>query len=268
MSFVPGSAPRVNRLTVTEIRALIAGSTADDVAVLCAEYAADPRAGVRAAIASARSRVEAAAAERQRLHQLSALQRSLHEQGWAVIAGIDEVGRGALAGPVTAAAVVLDTEVTVEGIDDSKRLTPERRCALDLIIRNCATCVSVAHVWPDRIDSFGIQQASRMAMLGALEPLRGTVDHVIIDGLPVELGVPATAVVKGDSRVAAVAAASIVAKVARDALMVELDAEYPGYGLAHNKGYGSPGHLACLAENGPTRVHRRSFAPCSQTQLF
>jgi ribonuclease HII len=91
---------------------------------------------------------------------------------------------------------------------------------------------------------------------------------VIIDGLPVELGMPSTAVIKGDRSVAAVAAASIVAKVARDALMVELDAEYPGYGLAHNKGYGSRDHLECLAEHGPTGVHRRSFAPCSQTLLF
>jgi len=268
MSLVLRSPQHVNRLTVTEIRALVAGSTAEDVVGVCAEYADDPRAGVRALIASTRSRLESADAERLRLHELTSLQRSLHEQGWVVIAGIDEVGRGALAGPVTAAAVVLGTEVAIEGIDDSKRLTPERRRALDLIIRDVATSVSVAHVWPDRIDSLGIQQATRMAMLGALEPLRGTVDHVIIDGLPIQLGVPATAVVKGDSRVAAVAAASIVAKVARDALMVELDAEYPGYGLAHNKGYGSPDHLLCLAANGPTSVHRRSFAPCSQTQLF
>jgi ribonuclease HII len=258
----------VDRLTVTEIRALVAGSNAEQVAVIVTEYADDPRAGVRAVIAAVHNRLEAAERERQRLHQLSALQRALHEQGWVVIAGIDEVGRGALAGPVTAAAVVLGAEVAIDGIDDSKRLTPDRRRSLDATIRSRATCVSLAHVWPEQIDSCGIQQATRLAMLGALEPLRGTVDHVIVDGLLVELGLPTTAVVKGDSRVAAVAAASIVAKVARDALMIELDAAYPGYGLAHNKGYGSTDHLECLAKDGPTRVHRRSFAPCSQTQLF
>lgn len=258
----------MDHLTVTEIRALVAGSTAEQAAVVVAEYADDPRAGVRALLASVRARLEAADRERQRLRELGALQRSLHEQGWIVVAGIDEVGRGALAGPVTAAAVILGVDVAIEGIDDSKRLTSERRRSLDVSIRDRATSVNVAHVWPDQIDAIGIQQATRMAMLGALEPLRDVVNHVIIDGLPVELGLPATAVVKGDSRVAAVAAASIVAKVARDALMVELDSEYPGYGLAHNKGYGSPDHLECLAEHGPTRVHRRSFAPCSQTRLF
>ena len=258
----------MERLTVTEIRTLVANSNAEQAAVVIAEYGGDARAGVRAAIAGLRTRLEAADRERRRLTDLSALQRSLHEQGWGVIAGIDEVGRGALAGPVTAAAVVLDVDVTIEGIDDSKRLTPDRRRLLDTTIRERATCVHVAHVWPDEIDSFGIQQATRMAMLGALKPIRNAIDHVIVDGLPVELGVPATAVVKGDSRVAAVAAASIVAKVARDALMVELEIDFPGYGLAHNKGYGSPDHLECLAKNGPTQIHRRSFAPCSQTQLF
>jgi ribonuclease HII len=258
----------VDRLTVTELRVLVADSTARQAAAIVAEYADDPRAGVRALIASVHGRLEGADRERQRLNELGALQRSLHEQGWVVVAGIDEVGRGALAGPVTAAAVVLRTDVSIEGIDDSKRLTPERRRSLDITIRDRATSVSVAHVWPDQIDAFGIQQATRLAMLGALEPMRSAVDHVIIDGLPVELGMPSTAVIKGDRRVAAVAAASIVAKVARDALMVELDAEYPGYGLAHNKGYGSHDHLECLAAHGPTSVHRRSFAPCSQTQLF
>ncbi len=258
----------MDRLTVNEIRALITDSTAEQVAVIVAEYADDPRAGVHAAIASVRRRLEAADRERQRLDELGALQRSLHEQGWIVVAGIDEVGCGALAGPVTAAAVILGADMAIEGVDDSKRLTPERRRSLDVTIRNRAKSVGVAHVWPDQIDAFGIRQATRMAMLGALEPMRDTVDHVIIDGLPVELGLPSTAVVRGDSRVAAVAAASIVAKVARDALMVELDREYPGYGLAHNKGYGSHDHLECLAVNGPTRMHRRSFAPCSQAQLF
>jgi len=258
----------VDRLTVNELRALLASSSTDGVDQVIAEYADDPRAGVRALIASARDTLGAQVRERQRLRELGALQRSLHEQGWVVVAGIDEVGRGALAGPVTAAAVVLDVDVAIEGIDDSKRLTPERRRTLDTMIRSRASHVNVAHVWPGQIDAFGIQQATRMAMLGALEPIRDAVNHVIVDGLPVELGLPATAVVKGDSRVAAVAAASIVAKVARDALMVELDGEYPGYGLSHNKGYGSADHLECLAENGPTRVHRRSFAPCSQTQLF
>lgn len=256
------------RLTVTEIRALVTGSTVEQAAVAVEEYADDPRVGVRAVIASVRGRLEAADLERQRLRELGALQRSLHEQGWIVVAGIDEVGCGALAGPVTAAAVVLGADVAIDGVDDSKRLTPEHRRLLDITIRERATSVHIAHVWPDQIDALGIRQATRMAMLGALEPIRNTVDHVIIDGLPVELGVPSTAVVKGDSRVAAVAAASIVAKVARDALMVELDGEYPGYGFAHNKGYGSQDHLECLAANGPTRVHRRSFAPCSQTQLF
>jgi len=258
----------LNRLTVTEFRALITRAEGEELRLLIAEHGSDTRTGVRNLLASVLSRQARDVVEARRLRDLAALQRSLHEQRWAVVAGIDEVGRGALAGPVTAAAVVLGVDVAIDGLNDSKRLTPERRRSLDASIRARATRVNVAHVWPDVIDALGIQEATRTAMLMALEQMRRAVDHVIVDGLPVELGLPSTAVVKGDSRVASVAAASIVAKVARDALMVELDREYPGYGLAHNKGYGSPDHLACLARNGPTRVHRRSFAPCSQTQLF
>lgn len=253
---------------MTEIRSLMSTASSAQLPGLIEAHQADPRTGVQTLVTSARNRLVDAARERQRLFELAALQRSLHAQGCAVIAGIDEVGRGALAGPVTAAAVVLGIDVLIDGLNDSKMLTPQRRRTIDATIRASATYVNVAHVWPDQIDVLGIQSATRAAMIEALSAVSGPVDHVIVDGLPIDLGRPTTAVIKGDSRVAAVAAASIVAKVARDALMVALDAEHPGYGLAHNKGYGSPDHLAALEERGPSVMHRRSFAPCRQRRLF
>lgn len=255
-------------ISVAEIRALLAAAAPDELARLLARHATDPRVGVQAALAAARRRHIRFQAELDRLAALASLQCSLHDRGYAVVAGIDEVGRGALAGPVTAAAVILSTETMIFGLNDSKMLTAERRRALDGEIRARALAVSVAHVSAQRIDTLGIAPATRTAMAEALMSLPIRADHVIVDGLPVALPVPATAVVKGDRRVAAVAAASIVAKVARDTLMVELDSDYPGYGFGHNRGYGSADHVAAIEAQGPCAIHRRSFGPCSQPHLF
>jgi ribonuclease HII len=182
---------------------------------------------------------------------------------------VDEVGRGALAGPVTAAAVVLAPDTELTGVDDSKRLTPDERAHLDSYVRDVSVCVTVSHVSVDVIDEVGIAPATLQAMRQALEALSARPDHVLVDGLPVELGWPSTAVVDGDAQVAAIASASIVAKVARDRLMTELDAVHPGYGFTVNKGYGTAQHLDAIRTLGVTSVHRRSFAPCvDQPTLF
>jgi len=185
-----------------------------------------------------------------------------------LLAGVDEVGRGALAGPVTAAAVLLQRGADIPGLADSKTMTPRQRARVDAAIRESAAAVAVAHVPPDVIDALGIAEATRRAMLEALAALTVRPHAVVVDGLPVDLGVESHAVVRGDSLIAAVAAASVVAKVSRDALMARLDLEFPGYGFAAHKGYGTPDHLAAIERLGPCEVHRRSFAPCSQSRLF
>jgi ribonuclease HII len=173
---------------------------------------------------------------------------------------VDEVGRGPLCGPVTAAAVILDWDALPEGLDDSKRLSAARRADLDLRIRATAR-FAIAHASVAEIDTLNILQASHLAMRRALQALAP--DFALIDGnlLPRDLPCPAQAVVKGDARSLSIAAASILAKVARDKIMVELAAEHPGYGWERNAGYASAAHLSALARLGPTPHHRRSFAP-------
>lgn len=255
-------------LPVAAVRHAIASADGPALEALIRVYEADARAGVEQAVVAARRRLERDRRESARLSDICVLERELEARGFAVIAGVDEVGRGALAGPVTAAAVVLPPGFLPRGITDSKQLDPARRQRFDEVIRRNAVCLCVAHVPAVEIDAMGIAAATVEAMRRAIAGLALAADHVVVDGLPVDLGVPSTSVVKGDARVRSVAAASIVAKVARDALMVELAADFGPYGFDGNKGYGSPGHLAALNEHGPCEIHRRSFAPCVQSSLF
>lgn len=183
-------------------------------------------------------------------------------RGLLLVAGVDEVGRGPLAGPVVAAAVILDPARPIVGLADSKKLSEVRREALAPIIREQALAWALGRAEVEEIDAINILQASLLAMRRAVLALSTIPEFALIDGnrCP-ELPCPAEAVVKGDSRVAAISAASIIAKVARDHEMVALDAQYPGYGLAGHKGYPSPAHLAALQQLGVTPIHRRSFAP-------
>src|SRR5438132_14292591 len=204
-------------------------------------------------------------AERRRLTRLHRFERELWEGGLHLICGVDEVGRGPLAGPVTACAVVIERPLRLEFLDDSKVVTELRREALDALIREQAFAVSVG--WADHaeIDSLNILGASRLAMHRAIAGLGVVPCKVLVDGYPLpHCAYPQLSIIDGDAKSAAIAAASIVAKVARDALMSDLDAVYPGYGFAHNKGYSTPEHLTALKALGPCPVHRRSFAPVLQ----
>jgi len=184
--------------------------------------------------------------------------------GASRLAGVDEVGRGPLAGPVVAAAVILDPRRRIRGLQDSKLLTPERREVLDARVRARAVAWSVAWADPAEIDSLNILRASMLAMRRAVDRLCVSPGHVVVDGncCP-RLGARCTveAVIGGDGLVPCVSAASIVAKVWRDALMARIDSLYPGYGFAQHKGYGTPEHLSALARLGPCAVHRKTFAP-------
>ena len=183
------------------------------------------------------------------------------------VAGVDEAGRGPLAGPVVAAAVILNAARPIRGLADSKVLEPEERARLALLIRERALCHSVAWADVEEIDSINIFQATMLAMRRALLGLRVPPQRVVIDGnrcpCPDGLGFECgyEAIVKGDAKVPSISAASILAKTTRDALMHELDGRYPGYSLAKHKGYATRVHVAALSELGPSLLHRRSFSP-------
>ncbi|PAU89637.1 ribonuclease HII [Pseudomonas sp. WN033] len=182
--------------------------------------------------------------------------------GDELIAGVDEVGRGPLCGAVVTAAVILDPARPIEGLNDSKKLTEARREALFPLIQERALAWCIARAEVEEIDQLNILHATMLAMQRAVAGLAVIPDRVLVDGNRCPpLPMPAEPVVKGDSRVPAIAAASILAKVARDREMCELDRQYPGYGLAGHKGYPTPVHLQALRELGATPIHRRSFAP-------
>ncbi len=183
------------------------------------------------------------------------------ESGASLVAGVDEVGRGSLFGPVVAAAVILDRGYRVRGLRDSKLLPAERREILAERIREHAVAWAVAAVDAARIDQINIYQASRVAMLEAVRGLQSVPDYLLIDAVRLDCDLQQQAIIHGDALSASIAAASIIAKVERDRMIREWDPVFPVYGLASNKGYSTPRHLAALREHGPSPLHRQSFAP-------
>jgi ribonuclease HII len=190
------------------------------------------------------------------------------QAGWTRIAGLDEAGRGALFGPVVAAATILDPKRVIRGLDDSKKLSPERRAELAPLIRERAVAWAVAQIEPGRIDAWNILQASRQAMTEAIAHLAVPPDYLLLDAVTLDLPLPQKPLVHGDARSVSIAAASILAKVTRDELMEQWDARYPQYNLRSNKGYGTPDHLEALRVHGPTPLHRFSFAPVREASVW
>lgn len=214
--------------------------------------------------------------KQQMLHQLvcsDAQEQALRLRGASLIAGVDEVGRGALFGPVVAAAVILPEKLTSlsdAGLTDSKQLKQTHRETLDVMIREMAIAVCVAEIDAATIDRVNIYQATRLAMLAAVSGLQTEPDHLLIDAMLINHSCAQTKLIYGDSLSLSIAAASVVAKVYRDSLMCRYDAEHPQYGFASHKGYGTAKHRRALLEHGPLPEHRRSFAPvraCSQSLL-
>lgn len=196
---------------------------------------------------------------------LWAYERSAWSRGFRAVAGVDEAGRGPLAGPVVAAAVILPNSFDCDGIRDSKKLTHRARQKALERIRAEALAVGVGIVGPETIDQINILRATSLAMKAALDDLGAAFDFVLVDGLSVSgFGAPTLPIVGGDAKSVSIAAASIVAKVTRDAIMCELDAAYPQYGFAAHKGYGCRSHLDALEKYGPCPCHRKSFAPVTR----
>jgi len=198
----------------------------------------------------------------------SRFERAARQLGWTRIAGIDEAGRGALFGPVVAAAVVLNPKRRIVGLDDSKKLTAERRGELAPRIQEHALAWAVAEIDASRIDAWNIYQASRQAMTAALQQLSIVPDYLLLDAMHLDVLIEQKSLIKGDAKSVSIAAASILAKTHRDARMNEWDLIYSGYGLAQHKGYGTPEHIEALKRLGPTPLHRNSFAPVRESRCW
>lgn len=198
----------------------------------------------------------------------SRFEREARKCGWLRIAGVDEAGRGSLFGPVFAAAVILNPRRRIVGLDDSKKLAPERREILAERICEHALAWSVAQADARSIDAWNIYQASRRAMSQAVQHLAIAPDYLLIDAMRLEVLIEQKSLIHGDARSISIAAASILAKVERDRLMREYDRQYPEYGFAAHKGYGTPEHRAALRLHGPTPLHRFSFAPVRDARCW
>jgi ribonuclease HII len=200
--------------------------------------------------------------QRTRRPQLWASERMAEQMGYSVVAGIDEVGLGPLAGPAVAGAVVLPIGARLPGLDDSKKLLAGQREKLDRLIRRHAVAWSICAIGPEVIDGQGLTRARQLAMTGAVEGLGVPAEYLLIDAWDVpDLPLPQMCVVKGDATCASIMAASIVAKVYRDRLMIDYDSQYPGYGFATHKGYATSAHREALRLLGPSPIHRMSWAP-------
>lgn len=194
-------------------------------------------------------------------------EKAARAQGATCIAGVDEVGRGALFGPVVAAAVILPFDTRIRGLRDSKQLPREDRERLVKIVERKAIAIGVEEIDSETIDRVNIYQASRLAMTAAVHKLAISPDHLLIDAMRLDIDCAQTSIIYGDSLSISIAAASVVAKVYRDQRMREFDGLYPQYGLASHKGYSTPEHLAALEKHGPCPMHRKTFRPVAQTSL-
>lgn len=251
-------------LTVAEVRQLSGRiPEGDDSSWVILER--DRRVGVRKLAVMHRRELERRAVERARQERLLTFERRFWSQGIMRVAGVDEAGRGCLAGPVVAAAVILPSEVDIPGLDDSKKLSPEKRERLLEEIRGVAVGIGIGRVEAEEIDRINILQAALKGMRLALDQLGVEPQQVLIDGnRRPQSRFPEIAVIDGDALSLSIAAASVVAKVHRDRLMVELDARFPEYRFAEHKGYGSAAHLLALQTHGPCPLHRRSFGPVAE----
>ncbi|HEM5324697.1 TPA: ribonuclease HII [Streptococcus suis] len=246
--------------TIKEVTALLTQVDSLDSPVW-ADLAQDDRAGVQVAIKKRRKELEKEAAEDVRLEAMLSYERALYENGVECIAGIDEVGRGPLAGPVVAAAVILPKGCKIRYLNDSKKIPKSKHEAIYQEVMERAVAVGVGIKDAAVIDQVNIYEATKLAMLEALGQLSQEPEHLLIDAMKLDTPIPQTSIIKGDANSLSIAAASIVAKVTRDKMMADYDKEFAGYGFAKNAGYGTAEHLEGLNKLGITPIHRKTFEP-------
>ena len=225
------------------------------------ELILDGRAGVQAAISKRKRELQKQVDEDLRLEKMLAYEKELYAQGIDLIAGVDEVGRGPLAGPVVAAAVILPKACKIPGLNDSKKIPKSKHKEIYEAVLQNAISIGIGVKDNQVIDQVNIYEATKLAMMEAIGQLEPQPQHLLIDAMKLDLPIPQTNIIKGDANSLSIAAASIVAKVTRDQMMEEFDREYPGYDFAQNAGYGTAKHLAGLDKLGVTPIHRRSFEP-------
>ena len=244
--------------SAAKIKEILQAASMEKLPEFIAEYENDPRSGVQKLIKKYQADDLKYQQELDRLEQMKVYEKKYGQ--YLAICGIDEVGRGPLAGPVTAGAVILPKDVQILYLNDSKKLSPKKREELAKEIRGKAIAVGIGMASPERIDQINILQATYEAMRMAISNLEVKPDLLLNDAVTIpEVEVPQVPIIKGDAKSVSIAAASIVAKVERDHLMEEYDKIFPGYDFAGNKGYGSAAHIAALKELGPTPIHRRTF---------
>lgn len=246
--------------TIKEIKERLA--TIDDLDhPLFEELILDGRAGVQAAISKRKRELQKQVDEDLRLEKMLAYEKELYTQGIDLIAGVDEVGRGPLAGPVVAAAVILPKACKIPGLNDSKKIPKSKHKEIYEAVLQNAIAIGIGIKDNQVIDQVNIYEATKLAMMEAIGQLEPQPQHLLIDAMKLDLPIPQTSIIKGDANSLSIAAASIVAKVTRDQMMEEFDCEYPGYDFTQNAGYGTANHLAGLDKLGVTPIHRRSFEP-------
>ena len=226
-----------------------------------AEVVNDQRSGVQKAIEKRKRAIQAELNEDLRLEQMLRYEKELYQAGYQTIAGIDEVGRGPLAGPVVAAAVILPPECKIKGLNDSKKIPKKKHMAIYQAIMDQALAIGIGIMDNTVIDQVNIYEATKLAMKEALSKLSLKPDYLLIDAMKLDVEIPQEPIIKGDANSLSIAAASVVAKVTRDKLMADYDKEFPGYDFAQNAGYGTKSHLQGLEQNGVTPIHRKTFEP-------
>ena len=246
--------------TIKEIKEQLASIQRLDDPLLT-ELEQDSRSGVIQAIAKRKKEIQKRLDEDERLEGMLTYEKELYTQGIQLIAGVDEVGRGPLAGPVVAAAVILPKGCKIPGLNDSKKIPKSKHKEIYEAVLQNAIAIGIGIKDNQVIDQVNIYEATKLAMMEAIGQLEPQPQHLLIDAMRLDLPIPQTSIIKGDANSLSIAAASIVAKVTRDQMMEEFDKEYPGYDFAQNAGYGTANHLAGLHKLGVTPIHRRSFEP-------
>ena len=246
--------------TIKEIKEQLASIQRLDDPLLT-EWEQDSRSGVIQAIAKRKKEIQKRLDEDERLEGMLAYEKECYARGMELIAGVDEVGRGPLAGPVVAAAVILPKACKIPGLNDSKKIPKSKHKEIYEAVLQNAIAIGIGIKDNHVIDQVNIYEATKLAMMEAIGQLEPQPQHLLIDAMKLDLPIPQASIIKGDANSLSIAAASIVAKVTRDQMMEEFDREYPGYDFAQNAGYGTAKHLAGLDKLGVTPIHRRSFGP-------